>query len=105
MSSRARQDIRSRMVYASRMANLSVVSAPDDPVDERETFDPRKAWDRNFYMAEVWSRDGKKIEKMLYGGNRIEKAYSAFNDAVTRRPRGRYTVRQQSRVLAKWPDA
>jgi hypothetical protein len=41
--------------------------------------------DRSFYMAEIWSRDGKKIEKMLYDGNRIEKAYRTFNDAAAER--------------------
>jgi hypothetical protein len=30
--------------------------------------------DRNFYKLEKWTKDGLKIERMLYAGNNLEKA-------------------------------
>jgi hypothetical protein len=41
-----------------------------------------------------------KVERMLYGGNNLDKA---FVKAVKRRPRIRLTIRQRTRVLDQWP--
>jgi hypothetical protein len=52
-------------------------------------------------LAVVERRPG--IERMLWAGNSIDKARAVFREAVKHRPRGRYTVRQRSLVLEKWP--
>ena len=54
-----------------------------------ETDNPLKADDRNFCKVEQWSRDGQRIERMLWAGNSIEKARAVFREAVKHRPRGR----------------
>ncbi len=48
-------------------------------------------------------RNSYSVVDMLYAGNRLEKARAIFDEAVTRRPRGRYLIRQGIRVLRKWP--
>jgi hypothetical protein len=45
----------------------------DDWSDE-ETNDPLYADDRNFYKVEKWTRDGTKVDRMLYAGNNLDKA-------------------------------
>lgn len=71
---------------------------------KQETDDPTVADQRNFYKVERWTKDDLHIERMLYAGNNIEKARAIFDEAVKRRPRGRYTIRQGIRVLAQWPE-
>jgi hypothetical protein len=68
-----------------------------------ETDDPIRADDRNFYKVERWTKDDQHIEALLYAGNNLDKARATFKDAVRRRPRGRYTIRQRARVLDRWP--
>jgi hypothetical protein len=55
-------------------------------------------------MVERWSKDGQKPEELIYGGNRLVKAREAFDVVVTKRPGGRYTLRQRARVLREWPE-
>jgi hypothetical protein len=38
-----------------------------------ETADPLNADDRNFYKVERWTRDGSKVDRLLYAGNNLEK--------------------------------
>jgi hypothetical protein len=45
-----------------------------------------------------WTEDDQHIER-----NSIDKAREIFNAEARRRPRGRYTIRQRSRVLDQWP--
>jgi hypothetical protein len=40
---------------------------------------------------------------MLFAGNSLDSARAVFQTEVRRRPRSRYTIRQRSRVLEKWP--
>ena len=61
--------------------------------------------DRNFYKVEKWTRDGTKVDHLLYAGNSLRKAQAAFARAVKHRPRIRLTIRQRSRVLQQWPKA
>jgi hypothetical protein len=35
---------------------------------DEETRDPLYADDRNFYKVEQWTRDGMRIERLLYAG-------------------------------------
>ena len=66
-----------------------------------ETNKPLLADHRNFYKVEQWSRDGRRVERMLFAGNSLDSARAVFQAEVRRRPRSRYTIRQRSRVLEK----
>lgn len=72
------------------------------PWSDEQTDNPLRADDRNFYKVEKWSKDGMKIERMLYAGN-LDKARDVFAKAVQHRPRIRLTIRQRTRVLDQWP--
>jgi hypothetical protein len=69
-----------------------------------ETDNPHIADLKNFYKVERWSKDGQHIERMLYAGNRIDRAREVFEQLVHHRPGGRYTIRQGIRVLHRWPE-
>ncbi len=60
--------------------------------------------DRNFYKVEKWTRDGTKVDKILYGGDNLDKAREIFAAAVKHRPRIRLTIRQRTRLLEKRPE-
>jgi hypothetical protein len=74
----------------------------NDRSDE-ETDDPLYADRRNFYKVEKWSRDGLRVELVLYAGNNLDKARRIFKRAHKLRPRVRLTIRQRMRVLDEWP--
>ena len=71
---------------------------------DEETDNPLYADDRNFYKVEKWTRDDTKVDRLLYAGNNLKKAREIFAAAVKHRPRIRLTIRQQTRVLEKWPS-
>jgi hypothetical protein len=68
-----------------------------------ETDDPLYADRRDFYKVEKWSRDGQRIEELLFAGNSLDKARRIFEPFIQRRPRARLTTRQRTRVLREWP--
>jgi hypothetical protein len=70
---------------------------------DEETFDPIYADDRNFYKVEKWTKDGTKVDCLLYAGNNLSRAQQIFANAVSHRPRIRLTIRQRTRVLQHWP--
>jgi hypothetical protein len=74
-----------------------------DP-DHEETTDPLVADARNFYKVEKWTRDGTKVDSLLYAGNGLDRAQAVFESAIKHRPRIRLTIRQQTRVLEQWPQ-
>jgi hypothetical protein len=84
-----------------------VLMAPADlppnkwPVEE--TDNPLHADDRNFYKVEKWTKDGTKVDRMLYAGSNLEKAKDIFAEAIKHRPRIRLMIRQRTRVLEQWP--
>ena len=47
---------------------------PDDSEVHEETDSPTYADDRMFYKVEKWTRDGTKVDRMLYAGNNLERA-------------------------------
>ena len=49
------------------------------------------------------TKDGTKIDRLLYAGNNLDKARELFAEEVKRRPRIRLTIRQRTRVLEQWP--
>jgi hypothetical protein len=70
------------------------------PVSNRsdeETDEPLIANDRNYYKVEKWTKEGSKVERVLYAGSNLDKAQEAFAAAIYHRPRIRLTVRQRSR--------
>jgi hypothetical protein len=82
---------------------LRPVTPPPDPFGDQETDDPVRADTRNFYKVERWTADDQHVAALLYAGNRLDQARATFDQVVTHRPGGRYTIRQRARVLAKWP--
>jgi hypothetical protein len=66
---------------------------------DEETRDPLYADDRMFYKVEQWTRDGSKVDRLLYAGNSLAKAEDIFARAIKHRPRIRLTIRQRTRVL------
>ena len=70
---------------------------------DEETDNPLRADDRNFYKVEKWTKDGMKVDRMLYAGNNLDKAREIFVKAIKHRPRIRLTIRQRTRVLEQWP--
>ena len=70
---------------------------PDDLDFHEETTDPLVADLRNFYKVEKWTRDGTKVDSLLYAGNTLGRARSVFEHAIKHRPRIRLTIRQQIR--------
>jgi hypothetical protein len=71
---------------------------------DEETDNPLYADDRNFYKVEKWTRDGAKVDSLLYAGSNLGKAQEIFAGAIRRRPRIRLTIRQRTRVLQRWPS-
>jgi hypothetical protein len=69
-----------------------------------ETHDPLYTDDRMFYKVEQWTRDGMRVERLLYAGNSLAKAEDIFARTVKHRPRIRLTIRQRTRVLQQFPD-
>ena len=57
----------------------------------------------NYYKVEKWTKDGTKIDRLLYAGNNRDEARELFAGEVKRRPRIRLTIRQRTRVLQQWP--
>jgi hypothetical protein len=57
----------------------------------------------NYYKVAKWTKDGSKVDRLLYAGNNLGKAKDVFAEAIEHRPRTRLTIRQRTRVLQQWP--
>ena len=82
---------------AFRLGNAEAADearAMSDWSDE-ETDDPVYADRHNFYKVEKWSRDGLRVELLLYAGTNLDKAHRIFERTVKHRPRVRLTIRQR----------
>jgi hypothetical protein len=64
---------------------------------DETTDDPLHADERNFYKVEKWTKDGTKVDSLLYAGNNLDKARKLFAEAVKHRPAVRLTIRQRTR--------
>ncbi len=62
----------------------------DNPFRE-ETDDPLVADRRNFFKVELWTNDGRHVERLLFAGNNLDKARALFAAYGKRRPRARLT--------------
>ena len=69
----------------------------------RETTDPDEAERRRFYKVEKWDAAELHVEALLHASNDLGRAQAVFASEKKRRPRGRYTLRQNIRVLDRWP--
>jgi hypothetical protein len=76
-----------------------------DPIEATRTSDPLIADHRNFYKVEKWTKDGSKVDHMVYAGSSLDKARETFAEAIYHRPRIRLTIRQRTQVLEQWPKA
>jgi hypothetical protein len=76
---------------------------PHETPSAEQTNDPLKADDRNFYKVEKWTKDGTKVDNMLWAGSSLDKAREIFAEAVRHRPRIHLTIRQRTRTLEEWP--
>jgi hypothetical protein len=72
---------------------------------DEQTDEPLIADHRNYYKVEKWTKDGARVERMLYAGGNLDKAREVFASAIYHRPRIRLTIRQRSLVLEEWPKA
>ena len=77
-------------------------SRPITQSDE-ETNDPLIADHRNFYAVEKRTKDGSRVDRMLFAGSNPDKAWEIFNAAIKHRPRIRLTIRQRSLVPEQRP--
>jgi hypothetical protein len=68
-------------------------------------YGPKIGCNRNYYKVEKWTKDGSKVERMLYAGSNLDKVREVFASAIYHRPRIRLTIRQRSHVLEEWPKA
>ena len=59
--------------------------------------------ERNFYKVEKWTKDGAKIDRLLYAGGSLKRARELFAEAIKHRPRIRLTIRQRTHLLDRWP--
>jgi hypothetical protein len=69
-----------------------------------ETTEPLIADALNFYKVEKWTKDGSKIDSMLWAGISLDTARQIFDSAIKHRPRIHLTIRQRTRVLRQWPE-
>ena len=70
-----------------------------------ETNEPLIADARNFYKVEKWTKDGAKVDHMLYAGSSPDRAREVFAEAIYHRPRIRLIIRQRSLVPEQRPPA
>ena len=49
---------------------------------DEETDNPLLADEYNFYKVEKWTREGAKVDRLLYAGNNLERARRIFGNAV-----------------------
>jgi hypothetical protein len=69
----------------------------------RETADADEADRRNYYKVERWDSTGQHVFQLLDASNDLSRAQAIFASETMRRPRGRYTLPQDVRVLDRWP--
>jgi hypothetical protein len=63
------------------------IETTDDWSDE-ETDDPLYADQRNFYKVEKWSKDGQRVNEMLFAGNSLARRRVSSSD-LSRSGQGR----------------
>jgi hypothetical protein len=69
----------------------------------QETEDANEADRRRYYKVERWDAAEQHVEALLYASNHLSKAKAMFAAWKEARPRGRYLLRRNIRVLERWP--
>jgi hypothetical protein len=97
-------------IVAAWHARLGVCEAKDYSMSapqwsEEETDNPVYADTRGFFKVEQWTDDDLHIVRLIHAGNRIDRARSMFDTAISFDPARRYYTRQGIRVVAKWPTS
>jgi hypothetical protein len=69
--------------------------------DQETTNDPLIADLRNFYKSRT--KDGTKVDHMLYAGSDLAKARAIFAAAIKHRPRIRLTISRRTEIIEQWP--
>jgi hypothetical protein len=59
---------------------------------------------RRFYKVERWDAAELHVVELVHASNDLSRARAVFSAEKQRRPRGRYTLRQNIRVLERWPQ-
>jgi len=72
---------------------------------EEETDNPVYADTRAFFKVEEWTADDLHVARLIYAGNRLERARDMFDAVIGFEPAGRYYIRQGIRVVDKWPTS
>jgi hypothetical protein len=72
--------------------------------DDLEQTDNPLYTDDGDFKVEKWTRDGTKVDRLLYACNNLEEARRVFAEAIKHRPRIRLTIRQLTRMLERWPQ-
>jgi hypothetical protein len=86
-----------RLVLA--LEGVEMPNAMTDDLPNEETDNPLLADDRNYYKVEKWTKDGTKVDRMLYAGNNLDKARQLFANALKHRPRStKYATSMRSPV-------
>jgi len=55
--------------------------------------------------VEEWTADDLHVARLIYAGNRLDKAHDIFDAAIRFNMAGRYYIRQGIRVVEKWPKS
>jgi thiamine monophosphate kinase len=67
----------------------------DEEIDFHEQSDSTiYADDHGFYKVDKRTRDGTKVDSLLYAGNSLGRARAVFESAIKHRPRIRLTLRE-----------
>jgi hypothetical protein len=66
----------------------------------RETDDHDEADRRRYYKVERWDSTEQHVLQLLHASNDLGRAQIVFTGETKRRPRGRYTLRQNTRGAA-----
>jgi len=64
-----------------------------DAWGEEETDNPIYADERGFFKVEEWTPDDLHIARLIYAGNRLDKAHDIFDAAIRFNMAGRYYIR------------
>ena len=66
---------------------MSKPPTPANDLFQEEADGPLVADRRNFFKLELWTRDGRHVERLLFAGNSLDKAHALFASYGKKRPR------------------
>jgi hypothetical protein len=66
---------------------------------DEETDNPLLAAERSFYKVEKWTKDGSRVDRMLFASSNLDKAREIFNSAIKRAAERQQDVAEVSTAL------